>query len=388
MRRFVNAIMATGLIVMLGAGCVQSAQAPSATPAPVATKAGATAVPDWQRRWDDTVAAAKKEGRVRIYAEAGPELVAAITNGFKDKFGIQVEFVVGKAPNLAEKFLSERVAKLDLADAFFFGGGTLLSTIKPKNVLMDPKPLIFLPEALDAKAWPSGAVPFLDKDKMLVPLTGAYRTFVIINTDLVKKGDVISYRDLADPKWKGKMVMFDPTISGSSSTWVAFILAKIYGMDEGQKYLKQVAAQELAMLKDPLLQVDWVARGKYAMGIGADVQSGSQFFKAGAPIAWANFSEGGLVHPSASVVALPDKPENPNAATLLINWLLTKDGQTAFSQGYGNPAARLGVTTQGLDPFVIPPVGGKLYWNDEDLVRLQTTTAIEVSKTIFGALMK
>ena len=42
---------------------------------------------------------------------------------------------------------------------------------------------------------------------------------ILINTDLVKPADEPkSWQDLLDPKWKGKIVMFDPTISGNTST--------------------------------------------------------------------------------------------------------------------------------------------------------------------------
>jgi hypothetical protein len=41
----------------------------------------------------------------------------------------------------------------------------------------------------------------------------------------------------------------------------------------------------------------------------------------------------------------------PNAATLFINCLLSKDGQTAFSRALGQPTRRLDVDTQWSKEF-------------------------------------
>jgi ABC-type Fe3+ transport system substrate-binding protein len=41
----------------------------------------------------------------------------------------------------------------------------------------------------------------------------------------------------------------------------------------------------------------------------------------------------------------------PNAATLFINCLLSKDGQTAFSRALGQPTRRLDVDTQWTKEF-------------------------------------
>ncbi len=384
-RKFGFLALALALVLFALAACTPQPATLTGTPVP-----GGTAKPpplSAEAKWEQTVAAAKTEGNVMVYGEMSTEVRDAIAKGMKDKYGIQADFVVGKAPEVAQKFLTERNANINTADNFVLGAGTLLLTMKPRGVLMPIAPALIQPGVTDPAVWPGGNVPYMDKDNMALPIAARYTSLMIRNTQMTTVDDIQTFRDLLNPKWKGKMVMFDPTITGSSSNWTTFILSKLMTWDDGKKFLRDFAKQEPVIIKDPRLPVEWVARGKNPIGIGPTFATVPEFQDAGAPIAWIKVKDGGLIVPGAGVFALPDKPAHPNASLVLTNWLFSKEGQTAFSQAFGAPAVRVDVSRVGIDPLIIAQPGDKIYINDEDFIVAQSK-ALELAKEVFASLLK
>lgn len=380
------------LVASLPGGLVLSACTGGgvSAPPPVVTPVGRAAtqsIGGWKDQWEKTVAAAKQEGKLMIYSGLGPEVTAPITERFRTKFGIEVEHVIGRGNETAQRLLREYDAGLNLADVFIAGGGTTLTTLKPRGVMVSLEPYLILPEVTDTKSWPEGKIAFLDKDRTVIPLNAAYTSYTAFNTDLVKEGQLKSYRDLLKPEWKGKIDFFDPTTTGAAAGWVTFIMYNLYGPGEGEKYLRQFAAQDLTILKEIRQQVEWVARGKFAIGVGVRREEVSAFSKMGAPIKFARLSEGGQVNPGGGMIALLTKPAHPNGATVMLNWLLTAEGQEVFSQGFKAPAVRVGVPSAGIDPDAISHPGEKIHWTDEEFFRLQAQY-LSLSKEIFGPSMK
>ncbi len=379
--------MRIGLVLLLSLlllGCTAGSQSPPATVD--RTPGVVSGRQPWEDKWDSLVSAGKKEGSVTIYGTYSADLREKVNAGFTQKYGIQIDWVTGTGSETSRRLAAEKTANLFLADMVIVGAPTQLMTLKAQEGYANLEPLIMLPEALDTKAWPEGKLPFLDKDKQIIYMTGGYFTWTLANTDMVKEGSVTSLKDLLKPDWKGKLVFSDPTITGAANSWVAFALRAL-GENDGAQYLRQLAAQDLTILKDRRLHIEWVAKGKNPLGIGIDDSITAEFFRAGAPIRWVNMKEGGVVHPTNTALAVPQNRAHPNASLVLLNWFLTADGQTAFSQGHGNPAVRYGVTTQGINPAIIPPKGQKLFYYDESYSALERK-ALDVAKDIFGPLLK
>ena len=83
--KHIFAILSVTLIFTLAA--VPGGAGPAKTPgAAVATSAGA------EQNWGAVVAAAKKEGKVALYALWTPKARIALTEAFKAKYGLDVEF--------------------------------------------------------------------------------------------------------------------------------------------------------------------------------------------------------------------------------------------------------------------------------------------------------
>lgn len=58
---------------------------------------------------------------------------------------------------------------------------------------------------------------------------------------------------------------------------------------------------------------------------------------------------------------LVNRAPHPNAAMVFLNWLLTKEGQTAWSKGMGYVSRRLDVPTDHVESYWVPKAGVK-YW--------------------------
>lgn len=381
MKRFIISLVLLVLAAgAIAAGC-QPALAPTVAPPPNKEQPAATKAA-WEQKWDTLIAGAKKEGKVVMYGEIGQILREKLTRDFQNNYGIQIDFVIGRPPEVAQRYLQERAANLHLPDVFITGQTTTLTLLKPRGVLAPIKPLLILPEVLDTKAWPEGKLPFLDKDELAMPLVSAYRSFFLLNTDLVKEGQFSSYPDLLDPRWKGKITLVDPTTPGAGGSWVAYVMLKLMGREQGEKFLRQLETQDLAITRDTRLHGETVARGKYAIGIGPLPQVVADLTQAGAPIAWAKTKEPGMVLTGSFAAAVPDQPAHPNAAALMFNHLLSRQGQLAVSESAGEPARRLDVPTTFALPGTIPPAGVNVFWLDEDFI-VKEPSFYPVSREIF-----
>ncbi len=177
-----------------------------------------------EKQWEKTVAEGKKEGKVLVYTIIGAATRQALSAAFEKKYGIQLEFWSGaRGAEITQRLLTERNAGLYLADAAISGTTDLIPDLKPKGLLQPLDPFLVLPEAMDGKAWRGGQLPFLDKQHMAVGMLVQYLRHLIRNTEMVKEGEITSYKDLLKPQWKGKAVLRDPTTTGNANTWTSGI---------------------------------------------------------------------------------------------------------------------------------------------------------------------
>lgn len=362
-----------------------SVSAPGKTPAATAP---APSLPDWESKWQRTVAAAKQEGTVLVYTSQGQGMRQEIGEAFGRKFGIKVEFVTLGTSQLLNKTLMERRAGLYLADVLLIGTSTLVAEFKPKGLLEPIRPAVILPEAKNLDVWIGGS-PFVDADGTTVGLLSIFtRSYLARNTDLVKANEIASYQDLTDPRWKGKMVMYDPTISGAGASWITS-LEQVWGRDENMSYLRALAAQDLTLTRERRNHVEWVARGKFPLGLGVSQSDMAVIgFQMGAPIAYVDAKEGGVITAAGGGMGLLTMAAHPNAALTFVNWMMTQEGGVAMVKGHGNPSRRKDVPTTGLDPGLIPPPGVRTVNGDSEQSIAARTFWQDISKNIFAQYFK
>ncbi|MBI2934072.1 MAG: extracellular solute-binding protein [Chloroflexi bacterium] len=354
------AIAAATLTAFLAIACQPAAFAP-VQPWPSANEAG-----DWKIRWDATLTAARDEGLVTIYATVSPEVRVAISKAFNRRFDIRTEFVTGTAAELTLKLLTEGQAGLYLGDVVLAGAAPLITSMKPEGLLAPVRPVLILPEVLDGKMWHGGTLPFADRGTMAMALTTQFNLGLIRNTAMVREESLASFNDLLKPEWKGKLVMFDPTVSGSGSNLVAAWVLGGWGMETTKEYLRGLVQQEPSLTRDQRLLVEWVAREKYPLGLGGGTGHVASFIRAGAPVQPVQTAEGGYVTWGPGGLGVPVKPAHPAAAAVFINWLLSREGQTVFSEAFGSPSKRVDVPDTGKYASFLPIPNAQVYVEDEE----------------------
>lgn len=344
----------------------------------------------WQQQWENVVAKAKKEGQVTVYVVGlwGAGLRSALNKGFKERYGIELQFMpFTGGSDLVAKVTKEQSAGMYAVDTFGAGITTFALSMKPAGLLGPIEPLIFLPEVTDGKAWEGGEIFTADKEHMMVNMGRSVNRSIFYNKNLVKEIDIVSYKDLLKPQFKGNLICADPTQSGPGAGFINR-LCRIFGFDGGLAFLRDLLMkQDMVIQRNARLQTETVARGKYAVGLAAGTQYLADFLALGAPLAIKVPKEGDGGSASFGGLAVPVKLPHPNATTVFVNWLLTKEGQSLFAKHTAIPSRRLDVSTEGIDPVLLPLPGEKVAWDTtEDIMR--QTKVMTAAKEILDAAQK
>ncbi len=356
------------------------------TGSPPATDATSSArKPGWEQEWNNIVVEAKKEGNLLIYAGSIGEAGRALTSAFREKYGISADIVAGRGEEIVARIESERKAGIYGVDVGLPGMTWYFSSIDPGNMSVPLQPLLVLPEILDTSKWREGKLPMGDKKGRLAVILMAARSSATVNRDFVKPDEFTTTNQLTEPKWRGKVVMNDPTVGGSGNSVFTFEVAKIMGLEKGTAFMKQLAKQDLAITRDLRLMTEWIARGKYPVGLGADPAPVAEFVRAGAPLAYQSLKEPRWTTTGTCSVFIFDKAPHPNAARLFANWILSKEGSSIFAKTYGYPSIRTDISPEGIDPALIPEPGDVILGEDYELAK---QGMMKLAAEIFRDLIK
>ncbi|HME60179.1 MAG TPA: extracellular solute-binding protein [Candidatus Binatia bacterium] len=294
--------------------------------------------------WEKTVELAKKEGKVVVSIPASTELRAAIERSFENRYGIDVEPVVGRASAIVRKIVDESKAGVRYVDLHMGGSESLVTGMLPEGILEPIEPLMLLSEVRDPKQWWGGHI-WVDNAKKFIYSTQAFQTENLwINTQMMKADQVRSFDDLLDERLRDRIGMLDPRAGGSgSSTWS--YLREI----KGEEYLKKLVGQKLSLSRDQRVLADILAKGKIALVIGLTYYSYAPFIKAGLPLAPLAAPKEGIYVAGGSghLVVLKNAP-HPNAMKLFANWFLSREGQEVYSRAMHQATRRLDVDVKWL----------------------------------------
>ena len=373
------AVMTAGVFALVGGGAYGAA-GPKKSSAPSAK--GNESAGDWQRKWEETVAAAKREGEVLVYFIGTPNARETVTKGFKNRFGIDVNFVVGTPAEIVQKLDAESKAGLHYADAINLGGGSSLTMLKPKGLLRPLEADLILPEVKDPKAWRIGKLPFIDKEGTVFGMLASYERYLAINTDQIKENEITSLKGLVDAKWKNKMIMLDPGVPGPGLSACTF-LGRLWGMDKTLEWMQGISDLGTVFTRDKRQHIEWVAKGSKVIALAPTQDVLSNFMSLGARLSSVRIAEGGLASTVAGAIMLPAKPAHPNASIVFVNWLLSKEGHAAYVKGMGLPGARVDAPQEGIDELLSPGSGEKITVNgDEEFFLLQAKLRPQIAKIV------
>lgn len=337
--------------------------------------------------WDNTLVSAKKEGKVVVYATLLAPMMREVSPMFKSRYGLIIDVTTGRGAEVRSKLLAEQKSGLFLADVAISGLNTIF-TIKEAGASQPVEPVLVLPEVIDRKAYYEGELPFADKDRRIFRTMAYAVQSYIINSDMIKPDELKSYHDLLNPKFKGKMIMSDPTITGSGfNLFSTLIFRKVLDVD----FFRQLVKQEPAITRDLRLQVEWLARGKYGIAWGAENAPVRQFKDEGVPIVHIIAKEGTYLSASAGNLILVNRTPHPYAAKVFINWLLSKEGQIMQQKFMGSQSSRVDIPLDGVESTQIRKAGDKYFIGaseTEGWVETEQDRYLEMAREIFGPLVR
>lgn len=349
---------------------------------------GQSAKPAAQSEWDKTVELAKKEGKVVVSIPTSAELRKEFDSEFRKAFpGIELELSAARGSSNINKIAEEQNAGLHTIDLHIGGTTSIITGLLAPNFLEPVMPSLLLPEVRDPKYWWAGHL-WADNAKKYIYSFTAYMTETIwYNTTLVKPEEISSWENLLDPKWKGKIAILDPRSPGSGESNWAF-LWKI----KREPFLAKLAAQDMMVGRNLRQLGEAVARGKSAISIGVSYYTYVPFIKAGLPVKpISNIKEGYYAGSGSGNLAILKNPPHPNAARVFVNWLLSKEGQGAFTKALGQPTRRFDIDTKWTKEYghpaakevLTPEKFDELENSSEDVVIKYRKPAMKLAEKLF-----
>ena len=272
--------------------------------------------PDREKR---LLEGARKEGQVIIYAAMiVNQALRPLLDAFNKKYpGVRASYWRGDSEDIAAKLAAESRAKNLLVDVV---EGTGVGELVVSANLVQP---FYTPEIAN--------VPenLRDPRSLWAPTRLSYFSLAY-NTRLVPPDKVPkTYEDLLDPQWKGKMSWR----IGSSSGTPLFItnLRMAWGEEKAMAYFRKLADQKIVNFGSGSARtlVDRVIAGEYPIALNIFAHHPLISAAKGAPVS------SQLMDPVATTTAtaaIPNGVRRPHAALLLVDFIVSKEGQQILSK--------------------------------------------------------
>jgi iron(III) transport system substrate-binding protein len=278
-----------------------------------------------------TLKAAQSEGVVIVHGAPGRAYEQALSKGFEQaNSGIRVEYSGANNRTAVPKLFRERDAGLFLWDVWIGGPATMLSQLKTRGVLA-PLPPVLFSDMTDDALWLHGFDDgWMDREKTYVyAFDAGIQETALINWDFIKREDIKSVADVLKPQFAGKILFDEPRRGGSGNGSSMGLMVNF-----GEDFLRKVYAQKVAVTENRRQAAEWLVRGRYPIVFGTGINEFQMFREQGlgkniGPIPMTP-NEKVQMTPGFGSVSLVDRPPHPNAATIYINWLLSRDGQSKW----------------------------------------------------------
>ncbi|MCC6888273.1 MAG: extracellular solute-binding protein [Hyphomicrobiales bacterium] len=263
--------------------------------------------------------AARKEGQVVWYTtQIINQFARPAAEAFQKKYGIKVNFLRGDSVETAVRILNEGRSGKVRADVF--DGTSTLPAVKRQGLVLK-----WLPDA--AMRLPA---EYRDPEGYWVA-TNLFVHTPVYNTTLIPKHDSPrSFDALLEPRFAGRMAWASHATTSGAPGFIGLVLDEM-GHEKGRDYLRRLSKQKIISLGGSArAAVDQVIAGEYAMVLQAFNHQPVISARRGAPVDWSRMNPGMGVLSVAAV--LKDSP-NPNAGKLLLDFLLSPEGQMLFRSG-------------------------------------------------------
>lgn len=237
---------------------------------------------------------------------------------FTEKTGIKVEFLSMSTGAALAKLQAED-GKTD-AD-IWFGGGV--------DSYLGARDLGFL-EAYKSSEVGAISPQYVDEDGYFAGLALVPAGF-IVNEDILKEKGLDApqtWEDLADPKYKGEIIMANPAISGTQYAITSGIIQSL-GEDAAWDYFKKLDDNIDFYAKGGGEPPEKVSAGEFAIGVTA-ITGGTYKYGETSPTA--------VVYPEDMIpwtpapIAIFKNTQKLEVAKVFIDWYLSKEGQEVLRE--------------------------------------------------------
>jgi iron(III) transport system substrate-binding protein len=268
---------------------------------------------------DGRLEAAKKEGKVVWYTSLALPSAEKVAKLFEAAYpGVKVEVHRTGSERIIARVMQELKANIKNVDVVHTSDAGHFVFFKAQKLLTK-----YTPAGVDG--FPAG---FKDRDGYYYGLRATVNV-IAYNTKAIPAAEAPkTWKDLLDPKWKGKMVTAHPGYSGVISTHV-LALVNQYGWD----YFKQLAQNKLMLVQSAVDPSGVVASGERPVAVDGGEYTFYQIKKKGNPVEIVYPKEGVplVVSPTAIMSFAP----HPNAAKLFTDFTFSREIQQVMADSEG-----------------------------------------------------
>ncbi len=291
-------------------------------------------LPAWARAADDAAAAldaARAEGKATFFANITS--VQPIMDAFHKATGIQGEYTRISSSKFIPTLLTEAAAGKLSAD--------VVQAPLPMLELLKEQGILAPYRSSAARGYPDWAT----QDDHIT-LFGVEYVSYLYNTQHVQAADAPkTYQDLADPKWRGQIVMANPSSHASTISWLVGLKEQVFASeDEWMQFVKALAANKPMFVASFGPTPAPVESGEKRIAISMPKYIVT---KAPAPLAWGPKS--GPLLGSARAIAVTAQAPRPAAARALVDYWLSRQAMSLLARDVGEYV---------LAPGVYPPIPG------------------------------
>ncbi len=278
------------------------------------------------------LAKAKAEGQAVFYANI--TAVKPIMQAFAADTGIKGEYTRISSSKFVPTVTTEYDAGKLLADVVQ-APLPVLELLKEKGILAPYRS----PAAAGYPDW--------SRPDDSIQLFGIEYVSYLYNKSLVKPADVPKrYEDLADPQWKGKIVMANPSNHSSTISWLIGLKEKVFKTEaDWMAYVKGLAANQPMFVASFGPTPAPVESGEKLIGISMPKYI---ITKAPAPLDWAPKMDQPLLG-TARAIAMTSSAPRPDAARAFLDFWLSKEAMGLLANDVGEYVTA---------PGVYPPIAG------------------------------
>ena len=271
------------------------------------------------RAQDPRLEAARKEGKVVWYTSLALTSSEKVAKLFETAYpGVKVEVHRTGSQRILQRMMQELQANIKNVDVVHTSDAGHYVLLKEKKLLMR-----YTPAGVDV----FGA-GFKDKEGYHYGLRATVNV-IAYNTKVVSPAEAPrTWKDLLDPKWRGRLVTAHPGYSGVIATHV-LALVHLHGWD----YFKALAQNKPMLVQSAVDPSGVVASGERPVAANGGDYTFYQVKKKGNPVGIVYPKEGVplVVSPSAITSFAP----HPNAARLFTDFIFSREVQQVLADTEG-----------------------------------------------------